>query len=86
MRATLNKRLVQRVRSWRDMESATLSCGGGGSGRSKPVVGKARSRELCEALELASATLQAASLALLHQQPQQAHRRHDQDNDDAPWR
>ena len=41
------------------MESATLPCGGGWSGRSLSVVGNGRSRELCEALELVPATLQA---------------------------
>ena len=36
-------------------ESRTLPCGRGGSGRSTLVVGKARSRELCEALDLREA-------------------------------
>ena len=53
------RRWFQRVRSWRDMESATLPCGRGGSGRSIPAVGNGRSRELCEALELARCKLQA---------------------------
>ena len=44
------------------MESATLPYGRGGSGRSTSVVGNGRSRELCEALELASTTLQADHL------------------------
>lgn len=44
------RRQVQRVRSCGVTESRTFPCGGGGSGRSTSVVGKARSRELCEAL------------------------------------
>jgi hypothetical protein len=47
------------VRSWRDMEGAKLPCGRGGRGRSLSVVGNGRSRELCEAQELAPRTLQA---------------------------
>ena len=73
----------QRVRSCGVTESRTVLCGGGRRGRSLSVVGKARSRELCEALELARCTLQAASLAVLEQQPQQASCRHDQHDDDA---
>ena len=37
--------------------SGTVIRGGGWRGRSKPVVGKARSRELCEALGLVSVLL-----------------------------
>ena len=44
------------------MESATLPCGGGWRGRSLSVVGNGRSRELCDALELAPTTLQADHL------------------------
>jgi hypothetical protein len=43
-------------------ESRTFPCGSGGSGRSLSVVGNGRSRELCEALELAPTTLQADHL------------------------
>jgi hypothetical protein len=78
--------VTNNVRSWRDMESATLPCGGGWRGRSLSVVGNERSRELCEALELAPTTLQAASLPVLHQQPQQANCCHDQHHNDAPRR
>jgi hypothetical protein len=58
--------------------------GRGWRGRSLSAVGNGRSRELCAALELAPTTVQAASLALLHQQPQQASCRHDQDDKDPP--
>jgi hypothetical protein len=58
------RRLVQRVRSWGDMESATLPCGGGWRGRSLSVVGNGRSRELCEALELVPTTLHADHMAV----------------------
>ena len=63
------------------MESATLPCGGGWRGRSLSVVGNGRSRELCEVLELARCTLQAASLPFLHQQPQQTKCCDGDDND-----
>ena len=62
------------VRSCGVTESRTVFRGGGGSGRSIPAVGNGRSRELCEALELAPMTLQVASLPPLDQQPQQANR------------
>ncbi len=48
-------------------ESRTVPCGGSGSGRSLSVVGNARSRELCEALEIGGAgcLLRYESSALL---------------------
>lgn len=63
------------VRSCGATESRTVFCGGGGSGRSTSVVGKARSRELCEALELARCTLRADHLRFFtsnHSRPQAA--------------
>ena len=51
--STLNGGGFHRVRSWRDMVSATLPCGRGWRGRSISVVGNGRSRELFDALELA---------------------------------
>lgn len=45
-------------------ESATLSYGRGGSGSSKPLVGNGRSRELCDAQELARWKLQALHFRL----------------------
>jgi hypothetical protein len=42
-------------------ESRTVLCGGGWRGRSLSVVGKARSRELGEALELDPSTLSVQS-------------------------
>ena len=62
MRATLNGGWFQRVRSCGVTESRTVLCGGGWRGRSLSVVGNGRSRELCEALELARCTLQAYHL------------------------
>jgi hypothetical protein len=59
-----------RVRSCGINESRTVPCGRGGSMRSIRAVGNERSRELCEVLELAPTTLQAASLPALHQPPQ----------------
>lgn len=56
-------------------ESRTVLYGGGWRGRSLSVVGNGRSRELCEALELARCTLRADHLRFFtsnHSRPQAA--------------